>query len=133
MPKTDQRVDGVVFYDAANNREMLLVDNSHPTWGGWLMYKHPDGKWVSYRKATHEDMAKIEQAKKNALPELGEFQLGPMVSFALVELFKHPGPVYLHKTSDGKYATSVGGVATVGPGWQEVVITTWKRINKNED
>lgn len=30
-------------------------------WGGemWLFFKHPDGQWVSMRKATEDDSAKV--------------------------------------------------------------------------
>ena len=42
------------FYDQASERQMLLKkwhdDNL------WLFYKHPDGQWVSLRKATDDDL-----------------------------------------------------------------------------
>lgn len=54
--------EGVRFYDRATRREMLLVvDDSRET-DGWLCYKHPDGQWVTLRKATESDRATIEGA-----------------------------------------------------------------------
>jgi hypothetical protein len=33
---------GLRFHDQATGRWMLLVDDSHPSWGGWLCWRHPD-------------------------------------------------------------------------------------------
>lgn len=38
---------------------MLKTDNDHAVcvggrWDGWLMWKHPDGQWVSVRKLEQE-------------------------------------------------------------------------------
>jgi hypothetical protein len=49
---------GVRFFDGASRREMLLVDDGE-RYGGWLCYRHPDGQWVTLRKATDDDRARI--------------------------------------------------------------------------
>lgn len=48
---------GPKFYDNATGRKMILADTSEPRRDliGWLFYKHPDGQWVSLRKATESD------------------------------------------------------------------------------
>lgn len=45
-------------------REMLLVTDDEPReyLRGWLLFKHPDGQWVTLRKATDDDIAKLSQA-----------------------------------------------------------------------
>ena len=48
---------GFGFYDLAKDRQMILADEGE--WSGWLFYKHPDGQWVSLRKATDADIAAI--------------------------------------------------------------------------
>lgn len=55
---------GVEFYDAASGRTMMFVDDAEPQkgWRGWLLYKHPDGQWVSLRKATLADLLMLAQA-----------------------------------------------------------------------
>lgn len=45
---------GIRFFDAVSNREMILVADGEP-FAGWLCYRHPDGQWVTLRKATEED------------------------------------------------------------------------------
>lgn len=52
------------FYDAASCRWMLYVypASSHAL-AGWICYEHPStGEWVSLRKATDVDIAKINSA-----------------------------------------------------------------------
>lgn len=46
--------DGMIFYDRASRREMMLVTDGH--WRGWLCYRHAEGQWVSLRKATRDDV-----------------------------------------------------------------------------
>ena len=48
---------GFGFYDLAKDRQMILCDEG--AWSGWLFYQHPDGQWVSLRKATDADIASI--------------------------------------------------------------------------
>ncbi len=45
---------GTRFHDAISNRNMLLVSEGHMR--GWLCYRHPDGQWVTLRKATDDDL-----------------------------------------------------------------------------
>ncbi len=54
---------GIEFYDFATGKPMLLVDDDALRWGGWLLYLHPDGQWVTHRKATEDDRARIKAAQ----------------------------------------------------------------------
>lgn len=56
---------GYTFYDKASKRTMRLVYEDGP-WNGWLLYKHPDGQWVSLRKATEEDWNAVGNAISKA-------------------------------------------------------------------
>ena len=42
----------IKFFDRKSGREIMVRD-----WGGepWLFYRHPDGQWVSLRKAKEEE------------------------------------------------------------------------------
>lgn len=53
--------DAIFFTDKTTDRTMMLG-----TWGGdlWLFYKHPDGQFVSDRKATTDDVKKVHDAIK---------------------------------------------------------------------
>ena len=51
---------GPTFYDANSGRTLKLVEEG--SWSGWLCYKHTDGQWVSLRKATADDLKRIEEA-----------------------------------------------------------------------
>lgn len=53
---------GFVFYDANSMRKLMLVE--HGVMAGWLCYKHPDGQWVTLRKATEDDLGRIALLKK---------------------------------------------------------------------
>lgn len=57
---------GVKFFDKATDREMLLVADDSPNWSGWLCYRHPDGQWVSLRKATKDDHDRVASAQFSA-------------------------------------------------------------------
>ena len=48
----------------SNGREMMYCypDCERESLRGWLLYKHPDGQWVTLRKATDTDMATINAA-----------------------------------------------------------------------
>lgn len=51
-------MDGLLFYDMAAHREMLLK-----RWDDgklWLFYQNPDGEWVSLREATDEDIKRLK-------------------------------------------------------------------------
>jgi len=58
---------GVVFFDNISKREMMLVAEGE-SFARWLCYRHPDGQWVSLRKATDEDKKKIEAIQKSKCP-----------------------------------------------------------------
>lgn len=62
MERTEATVEpgGLKFFDVATNREMVLI--YHDAWAGWIAYKHPDGQWVTLRKATDDDIARINGA-----------------------------------------------------------------------
>ncbi len=51
---------GTRFYDKASGREMKYVTEGHAK--GWIVYKHPDGQWVTLRKATEEDLLALTEA-----------------------------------------------------------------------
>lgn len=57
-------VFGIEFYDAATGRTMKYAypEEENGGWGGWLFFKHPDGQWVSLRKATDDDLGLINAA-----------------------------------------------------------------------
>lgn len=44
----------------ANGREMMYCypDSKHEL-AGWLLYRHPDGQWVTLRKATDADVTAL--------------------------------------------------------------------------
>ena len=50
---------GTRFYDVTSGREMKYVTEGHAK--GWIVYKHPDGQWVTLRKATDADLAMINE------------------------------------------------------------------------
>ena len=53
---------GTRFY--AEGKEMMLVQDDEPRkeMHCWLLYRHPDGQWVTLRKATDADVATISAA-----------------------------------------------------------------------
>ena len=53
--------EGTRFYDKGTGRDMILVTEGHSK--DWLCYRHPDGQWVTLRKATIEDLKSLENAK----------------------------------------------------------------------
>jgi hypothetical protein len=65
-PENDDPV-GIEFYDQATSRYMKYVypDSKHYT-AGWILYKHPDGQWVTLRKATDDDIRRISCAVSDA-------------------------------------------------------------------
>ena len=66
METKNYEPSGTKFF--ANGREMMLVltDEPRKDMHGWLLYRHPDGQWVSLRKATDADISAISQAVSNA-------------------------------------------------------------------
>jgi hypothetical protein len=57
MPEHYEPPNALRFYDVASHREMLLDYDT-----GWLCYRHPDGQWVTLRKATPNDLARLSRA-----------------------------------------------------------------------
>ena len=53
--------DGIQFYDQADGKDKILVESG--PFNGWICYKHPDGQWVTERKATDQDKLLLRQAK----------------------------------------------------------------------
>jgi hypothetical protein len=53
----------LTFYDAATKRECCYVypDTKHST-AGWILFRHPEGQWVTWRKATEDDLERISRA-----------------------------------------------------------------------
>jgi hypothetical protein len=47
--------NGVLFWDKASNRRMMLSTNKGPL-HGWILYQHPDGFWCTLREATVDDL-----------------------------------------------------------------------------
>ena len=65
MPYADPA--GLEFYDARSERWMKYVYPDTPHWtAGWILYKHPDGQWVTLRKATDDDIAVMNRAVSEA-------------------------------------------------------------------
>lgn len=56
-------VPGLEFYDAASQRTMKYVYPDTKHWAaGWILYKHPDGQWVTLRKASDVDIEALNGA-----------------------------------------------------------------------
>lgn len=45
------------FYDQCSQREMKLMMSG--PYEGWLVYRHPDGQWVTLREATFEEKMRL--------------------------------------------------------------------------
>lgn len=59
---------GTRFYDIPSGREMVLISDDEPAAHvrGWLCYRHPDGQWVTFRKATDDDRRRIAAGGEGA-------------------------------------------------------------------
>ncbi len=55
---------GLRFYSQSMHREMMLVTEGD--FSGWIVYKHPDGQWVTLRKATESDRTDLANAMSRA-------------------------------------------------------------------
>lgn len=64
---TVKEANGINFWSATRKQEMryLYPDSGHE-WAGWILYRHPDGQWVSLRKATDRDIAELSAAVSKA-------------------------------------------------------------------
>jgi hypothetical protein len=58
--------DGLKF--EANGKQMMYCypDCERESLRGWILYKHPDGQWVTLRKATDDDIKRINSAVVDA-------------------------------------------------------------------
>lgn len=47
----------------SNGKEMMYCypDSKHEL-AGWILYRHPDGQWVTLRKATDADIEAVSEA-----------------------------------------------------------------------
>lgn len=105
---------GLRFYDKASNRNMILVDEPDRHFDGWICYQHPDGNWVTLRKATDADREALAHA-----PLLIDMQNRPQQPPALRETCRwtlkqhvkesHGGDGYIYTTCkcDVRYASQV--------------------------
>ena len=51
------------FYDGASSRRMCYVyPSASGHYAGWLLYQHADGHWVTLRKATDDDIERMNKA-----------------------------------------------------------------------
>ncbi len=59
MKETPYKPIGLEFYDHNSSRMMILTPDNADDFPGWIHWKHPDGQWVTLRKATDEDRKHI--------------------------------------------------------------------------
>lgn len=56
---------GQRFFDVLSGREMILVNMpERPDIHEWVCYRHPDGQWVTLRRATEDDKQKLVAAAR---------------------------------------------------------------------
>lgn len=62
-PSVKFNVAPLRFYDQRREQNMMYVypDTKHEL-AGWLLYQHPDGQWVTLRKATDDDIERLSSA-----------------------------------------------------------------------
>jgi hypothetical protein len=60
-PSTKLDVAPLRFYDQRREQDMMYVypETKHEL-AGWIIYKHPDGQWVTLRKATGDDIERLD-------------------------------------------------------------------------
>ncbi len=49
--------DAVIFQDA--NRGEMMLTSQFQQGVPWICYRHPDGQWVSLRRATEDDLQRL--------------------------------------------------------------------------
>lgn len=57
---------GLNFETNGKQMKYCYPDCPRESLRGWLLYKHPDGQWVSLRKATDADISAINGAVVSA-------------------------------------------------------------------
>lgn len=65
---------GIKFFSQYHQKEMILVTETG-CWEHWLVYKHPDGQWVSLHKAGENEVNAIAVGKGWKLVDGAPFQL----------------------------------------------------------
>lgn len=54
---------GLEFFDGASGSTLKYVYPDTKHWcAGWLLYKHVSGEWVTLRKATEDDIERMNKA-----------------------------------------------------------------------
>jgi hypothetical protein len=56
---------GLTFEFDGKTMRYFYPDAPHPL-AGWIVWKHPEGQWVTLRKATDDDIARINAAVSKA-------------------------------------------------------------------
>ena len=49
-------------FEASGKEMMYCYPDSKHELAGWILYRHPDGQWVTLREATQDDLARINTA-----------------------------------------------------------------------
>lgn len=58
-----ETLHGISFFDGGSNRQMRYIYPDAGHWcAGWLVVKNPSGEWMTWRKATDEDIASINRS-----------------------------------------------------------------------
>jgi hypothetical protein len=58
---------GISFYDGATGKEMQYIYPDAGHWrAGWIVAKTKGGQWETWRKATDDDIAQLNQAVAEA-------------------------------------------------------------------
>ena len=53
---------GIEFYDPWTGRTVKYITRGPVHTVGWLVWKHPDGQWVTQCKATDDDLVRLAKA-----------------------------------------------------------------------
>jgi len=49
-------------FESSGKEMMYCYPDSKHELAGWIIYRHPDGQWVTLRKATEADVEKMSEA-----------------------------------------------------------------------
>lgn len=60
--KTTYEPVGIKFFSNSRKQECMFCTEAGHSFYQWILYKHPDGQWVSLRKATQSDSNEIAGA-----------------------------------------------------------------------
>lgn len=61
--------NGIKFFDVRSQREMLLISEPGSDDNGWICWQHPDGQWVTLRKANGRDILSLLHARQEKTME----------------------------------------------------------------